>query len=289
MNNNTIASNTIDEDNAHDYGKGEPAFELDNVHDNGEGAPNKGRPNLNKVVSGIAVSALPKHIRASAYELDKNHDGRLGTEEIASALFELKKKEKTNRTLKQTVVGIVVLCVLLIVSIFGASMVAIVLTQDITVDHDNGFAYVKGSLDVMKTSEAIIFEEGISIADMSNDELVDLKMLNLDDGNIRFDIKGFARNKYDDTIILLTEGGSLTYNFEGIIDSTGQARALLEAVFGEEIHVEGSEGQRTLWAVCGKESNQAGSSQTSNDKEEKDKKKKKKKEEEEEESEESEE
>jgi len=259
MNNNTIASNTIDEDNAHDYGKGEPAFELDNVHDNGEG-----RPNLNKVVSGIAVSALPKHIRASAYELDKNHDGRLGTEEIASALFELKKKEKTNRTLKQTVVGIVVLCVLLIVSIFGASMVAIVLTQDITVDHDNGFAYVKGSLDVMKTSEAIIFEEGIAIADMSNDELVDLKMLNLDDGNIRFDIKGFARNKYDDTIILLTEGGSLTYNFEGIINSTGQARALLEAVFGEEIHVEGSEGQRTLWAVCGKKKNQTRSSQTNN-------------------------
>jgi len=230
MNNNTIAGNTIDEDNAHDYGKG--------------------APNTNKVVSGIRVSALPKHIRASAYELDKNHDGALGADEIADALSELDKKERTNRTLKVTVFGIIVLCVLLIATIFGASMAAIALTRDITIDHDNGFAYVKGSQDVMKTSEAIIFEDGISIPDMSNDELVDLKMLILDDGNIRFDVKGFARNENDDTIILLTEGGSLTYNFEGIIHSTGQARALLEAIFGEEIHVEGSEGQRTLWCAC---------------------------------------
>merc|ERR1712194_48556 len=150
----------------------------------------------------------------------------------------------------------------LIATIFGASMAAIALTRDITIDHDNAFAYVKGSQDVMKTSEAIIFEDGISIPDMSNDELVDLKMLILDDGNIRFDVKGFARNINDDTIILLTEGGSLTYNFEGIIYSTGQARALLEAIFGEEIHVEGSEGQRTLWCACGNEKNQIGSSQS---------------------------
>merc|ERR1712025_647087 len=86
---------------------------------------------------------------------------------------------------------------------------------------------------------------------MSNDELGNLSQLILDDGNIKFDIKGFGRNKNDDTVILLTDGGSLTYNFEGIIYSTGNARALLEAIFGEDIHVDGSEGQRNLWCTCG--------------------------------------
>jgi len=230
MNNNTIAVNTIDEENAHNY---------------------EGAPNTNKVVSSIRVSALPQHIRASAYKLDMNHDGALCTDEIADAISDLDKKERTNRNLKATVFGIIVLCLLLIATIFGASMAATSLAEDVTIDHDNGFAYVKGSHDVMKTSEAIIYEDGIVIPDMSNDELVDLKMIILNDGNIRFDVKGFARNENDDTIILLTEGGSLTYNFEGIIYSTGQARALLEAIFGEEIHVEGSEGQRTLWCTCG--------------------------------------
>jgi hypothetical protein len=230
MNNNTIATNTIDEENAHNY--------------------EEGAPDTRKVVSSIRVSALPQHIRASALKLDVNHDGALCTEEIADAISDLDKKERTNRNLKMTVSGVIVLCVLLIAAIFGSSIAAASLAKDVTVDHDNGFAYVKGSHDVMKTSEAIVYQEGMVIPDMSNDELVDLKMIILNEGNIRFDIKGFARNENDDTIILLTEGGSLTYNFEGIIYSTGQARAILEAMFGEEIHVEDSDGQRELWCAC---------------------------------------
>jgi len=230
--------NYIDEERAHDYGEG--------------------APDTTKIVRALRVSALPHHIQESARRLDTNNDGALSTDEIADAISDLDKKERKNRNLKITVQGIIALCVLLIAAIFASSVAAATLSKDFKVDHANGFAYVKGSHDIMSTSEAIVWEQGTPIADMSNDELAELSMLLINDGNIRFDIRGFARNTNDDTIILMTEGGTLTYNFEGIIYSTGQARAMLEAVFGEDLHVEGSEGQRNLWCLCSADATEVG-------------------------------
>ena len=56
--------------------------------------------------------------------------------------------------------------------------------------------------------------------------------------------------------MLLVEGGTLTYNTKGISSSTGDARLLLEATFGQDVHSEGSNGQRRLKV----ESTQTGSS-----------------------------
>jgi len=230
-----------------------------------------------KKKASIRVSALPHHIRASALKLDADCDGALDADDIANAITDLGKKERSNHNLKKSIAVILFFCALLIASVFGASITAASLAKDITVDPANGFAYVRGShTDVMKTSQAVVFKQGAMVGDMSDEELLDLKIITLKEGAIRFDIAGFARNELDDTVILLTVGGSLTYNFEGIVSSTGQARFLLETVFGDEVHVEGSEGQRTLWCTCGVDQSASGFIQSSSEKKKKKKNKKKK-------------
>jgi len=230
-----------------------------------------------KKKASILISALPGHIRASALELDADCDGALDADDIADAITDLRKKEKSNRNLKKTMSVIIFFCALLIASVFGASIAAATLSKDIAIDATNGFAYVRGShTDVMKTSEALVFKEGAMAGDMTDEELLDLEMIILKEGAIRFDIKGFARNDNDDTVILLTEGGSVTYSFEGIVSSTGEARLLLETIFGEEVHVDGSEGQRALWCTCGLDESTSVFGQSSSENKKKKKKKNKK-------------
>jgi hypothetical protein len=227
------------------------------VHEYGIAAPSPHK------IKSIRVSALPHHIRESASKLDVDCDGALDAEEIADAISDLDKKEKTNRNLKKSISAIACLCALLITSVFGASITAAILAKDTTIDHDTGFAYVRGShTEVMKTNEAIVWDDETLISDMSNDDLVDLKVIVLNEGAIRFDIKGFARNEIEDTVILLTEGGTVTYNFEGIISSTGEAKFLLQTIFGDDVHVEGSEGQRALYCACTAAASESGSTQS---------------------------
>lgn len=202
----------------------------------------------------IRVSELPKHIQETAAKLDTNQDGELQAKEVIGAITDLHKTSKTNKNLKNTIAVFVVLTALLVASIFGVSVAAARLAKDVTIDQETGFAMVRGSStnDVMKTEEAIIFREVVSFGGLSNQELANLKILSLQDGDLQFDVKGYARNSMDDTVVLLVEGGTLTYDNEGITSSTGDARFLLEATFGPDVFSEGSDGQRRLFFFGGR-------------------------------------
>jgi len=185
---------------------------------------------VNKKAS-IRVSALPQYIRASAEKI-ATEDGDIGISEVATVLSDVDRKTRTNTLLRRLIAGFAICSILLVAGVFGASITAARLSQDIAVDHTSGFAYVKGSnSEVMKTAEAINYSESDSIGLMSNTALSRLREIILADGDIRFSVKGHARNANDD-VILLVEGGTITFNDEGIVDVRGDAKFILEAVYG---------------------------------------------------------
>lgn len=186
----------------------------------------------------IRVSALPSHTQASADKLDVNRDGALGPEDVGVAIQNMEDNKRTNRNLKKIIAVFVFLTVLLIGCIFAASITAASLLKDIRVASDNGFAYVKGSNEVMKTSEALITTQGTAVGLFSDDELLRLSQLVLKDGGLKFKVNGFSRGdetyniETSDTVMLQVEGGTITYDNIGIIDATGSALDLLEHSFG---------------------------------------------------------
>jgi len=198
--------------------------------------------------SAVRVSALPKDIQADAMKLDLDGDGVLDTMEMGVAFKDLKQTKKDNRSLKNTIAAFAILTTLLISGMFASSIAAARLAKDVKVSSDNGFAYVKGSdsNQVMKTAEALVLEEGANIGLLSNDHLQRLTQVIFMDGDLKFNVKGYSRGNptgISETIMLLVEGGTITYDDAGIIDSTGNAQALLDHAFGQ---VAGSDGDRRL-------------------------------------------
>lgn len=202
---------------------------------------NSGNNNSDAEVGGaVRVSALPKHMQDDARKLDVDGDGALSTREVGTALTKLNKTKKTNRNLKYAIVAFVILTAVLVGCIFAASITAARLAKD-TVVADNGFAMVKGSKtnQVMKTGVALTYVDGYDIAALSNDELQQLALVIYQDGDIQFNVKGYSRGT--ETIMLMVEGGTITYDDNGITDATGSIRLLLEHAFGP------MEGERRLF------------------------------------------
>jgi len=194
--------------------------------------------------ANIRVSALPPDVQASAAKLDRNRDGALGVSELGFAIQGMDRNKKTNRNLKKTICVFVFLIVVLIGCIFASSITAANLSKDINVSSDDGFAYVKGSESnqVMKTGEALVTMQGASVGLLSDDELLQLSQLVLNGGGLKFTVYGYSRT---DTLLLQVIGGTITYDNIGIIDATGDARALLEHSHGP-FDAPGIDGRRRL-------------------------------------------
>jgi len=225
--------------------------EMPNDHGYEDAAPSSdGRRSRNS--SNIRVSALPKSIQHSARMLVEDISGELGPREVANAITNLEKKGKQNRNLKKAIATFVVLTLVMIAAVFAASITAARLSQQLTVSPENGFAYAKGSDigGVMKTGEAVEYSDETSVGEMSNEELLDLKEMIFLEGDLRFVVKGHARDSINDTIVLLVEGGTITFGRDHLVSSTGSAKMLFEAIFGEDAHVEGSAGNRKLHTRC---------------------------------------
>jgi hypothetical protein len=206
-----------------------------------------------KKTSSIRMSALPEDIRETAMNigLDRNQDGDLSVGEIAFALRDLENKRKSNSWMKKTVLGFIVLLVAMVVCIFAASLTAARLSKDFDVSPATGLALAKNAKEptVMKTHSARVRKEGLSIAELSNKELGLLEEVVLEDGDLRFVVKGYSRDPFDaeKKVILLIEGGTVTYDEEGILEATGNAKLALEAVYGlDAFDDEGRRGRRLV-------------------------------------------
>jgi len=179
----------------------------------------------------ILISKLPVKIREAAKGFDDDGDGLLDPDEIAHVIGDLTEKTKTNKVLQKIVAAFVVATFLLIGCIFGASITAARLAQEVSVDHKTGFAYVKGSsTDVMKTAQALV-QKTASIGELSGKELVNLQEIVFKGEDLRFVVKGHSRNAENDTTILLVEGGTITFDANGIVNATGYANILLLNAF----------------------------------------------------------
>jgi len=197
----------------------------------------------------ISISKLPFKIREAAKGFDDDGDGLLDADEIAHVIGDLTEKTKKNRLLQKVVAAFVVATFLLIGCIFGASVTAARLAQEISVDHKNGFAYVKGSsTDVMKTAQVLI-QKTTSIGEMTGKELVDIQEIIFKGGDLRFVIKGHSRNAENDTVILLVEGGSITFDANGIVNATGYANILLLNAFPEVADLDARRLQSYEWEI----------------------------------------
>jgi hypothetical protein len=195
-------------------------------------------PTTNHKMS-IRISSLPPDLRRSVDELnlDVNGDGALDSEEIVMAVGNLATKSKDNIGLKKIIYGLCVFSVLLVGCVFGATIAAARLAKDTQVDQSNGIMYAKGSHETMKTEDVMIYSNTTNIVDMSNDDLNYLKVILLTGGDVKFQIKGYARSMDTDTnddpqVKLLVEGGTITYDNAGIASATGDAQELLEFAYG---------------------------------------------------------
>ena len=220
-------------------------------HEYGEGSPG-GKSKR----ASIRISMLPKHVQHMASKLDLNGDGELDQHEFAHAVDHLDNTEKENKNLHRIVAAFAILSVLLIACIFGATITAARLSKDVNVNPTNGFAYVKGSTtEVMKTEDAVIYSNSMGVAEMPNGNLIVLKEVILAEGDVRFMVKGHARDMLTGNVLLLVDGGTLTYDSNGIVDASGVARTLLEAAFGSDAFDgedwDDSEGRRRLDSGCG--------------------------------------
>lgn len=202
---------------------------------------------------GVRIADLPAGLNPSVRnlvtELDTDNDGFIDEEEILMTVNSLKASRKQNRNLLKIVGGLVGFGLLLAAAVLGISIAAAHLSKDTNVD-SGGVLHDKRTGSVIKTSEALEWTPDRNVADMTNRELQNVKSIVLLDGDLHFQVKGFARVPSkadgDKKIILLVEGGSVTYDKDGMADATGDALALVNAAFGlpEDIGTDGSSGRK---------------------------------------------
>jgi len=193
----------------------------------------------------IRISDLSHSVRKSvkALELDSDGDGQLDTDDILYAMQQLTTQTKTHAKLKQIIVGLCTFLMFLSMSIVASSMTAVRLVQETEIDPVSGIMYVKQgrrggtahhrSRTIMKTEAVKIYSNTTSVAQMTNEELDTLKAILPGNGDVKFQVKGYARNNKNDEVQVLVEGGTLTYDSAGIRDATGTAKVLLTFAYGD--------------------------------------------------------
>ena len=187
----------------------------------------------------LRLSKLPEGLKESnlklVKELDANGDGAIDMDEFVDAVHSLKKERSSNRNLSKVVSLLALATLLLIASIFGVSIAAAHYAKDTTIDDDGHFCD-KNTGDVLQTSQASIWTDaGTNIMDLTTSQLIDANKIVLMDGNINFDIKGFSKSPSGDQLMLNVEGGTITYDMDGIMDATGDARKMLEFAIGANL------------------------------------------------------
>jgi len=135
-------------------------------------------------------------------------------------------KKTKNNLLKIVIIGLFIAIMLLFGVILASSIVATYIVKGTETSGD-GILQVK-----VKTQEAITWKK-TPIVGMSNDELRELKYfaLSSENGVASFHVKGYQKMIHNNTVCLLVEGGTITFDDDGVHGSTGEVNPYLgEAV-----------------------------------------------------------
>jgi len=197
--------------------------------------------------TGVFITDLPLNLRnivdEIGLELDLDGDGRMDTNEIKIVVGHLVIKTKAHAVLKKIVGLLCAFAVFLTATLFATSISAARLAMDTTVDAETGIMYSHtggggaAHSSVMKV-EGAEFRRNIGIADMTNAQLDILKAILPGTSDVKFQVKGYARGSVDDEnnneVKLLVEGGTITYDSQGIIkEASGNAEKLLTFAYGD--------------------------------------------------------
>merc|ERR1712119_197114 len=139
----------------------------------------------------------------------------------------------TNNKLRYTVFGLGILSSLLIGFILGGTVSSFRdtggggLFSNADIDPHTGIVSAHDGWEhpVLKTDQAMFYSTGVHIAEMSHEELLAMKEIVLDYGNVKFYVKGFGRNTEqvettgaDPVVHVIVEGGTLTWDALGIVE-----------------------------------------------------------------------
>jgi len=161
------------------------------------------------------VSALD--VTPSVARMITDETGNLDEKKAVAELSQTRTQNKNLWFYGSILVGMVFV---LIAANIGTSLAIARLTRQLNVDPVTGMATISGSDDVvMKTSAAIYKDKDISFHTVSVDYLSALKTIEFNDGNISFDVKGYARMSTE--TIFLVQGGSLIFDIDGLKNVTG--------------------------------------------------------------------
>ena len=153
---------------------------------------------------------------------------------------------RSHRMLKRLVMGMGVLSSILVGYILGATITASHTNASLfgatDIDAHTGIAYVHAGQEhpVLKTDAVMFYSTEMDIAGMTNDELLTLKEILLDDDKVKFVVKGYGRgflgsDQQHAVVHLIVEGGTLTWDAEGIVAASGEAvNMILDSAFPED-------------------------------------------------------
>merc|ERR1712194_978658 len=222
------------------------------------GSVNEHRPSSSRSVNehchlyrqsstGIFITDLPSNLRnivdEIGLELDLDGDGRMDTNEIKIVVGHLVIKTKAHAVLKKIVGLLCAFAVFLTATLFATSISAARLAMDTTVDAETGIMYSHtggggaAHSSVMKVDGAE-FRRNIGIADMTNAQLNILNAILPGTSDVKFQVNGYARGSVDgentNEVKLLVEGGTITYDSQGIIkEASGNAEKLLTFAYDD--------------------------------------------------------
>merc|ERR1712194_801486 len=175
--------------------------------------------------AGLRVSQLPEDIRAEVgrLNLDKDADGKIGSDELRDLIVDLLSAKKDNKSLRKVTIALAIYGIFLTLATFCVSIAAARLAKDTTVDAATGNLQVKGSKDgqVVHTSPVSYDLQDLNIVALNNKELGGLTTIQMSEGDVNFAVKGFARSVLNQTVMIFVEDGTILYDATGLVSATG--------------------------------------------------------------------
>jgi len=111
--------------------------------------------------------------------------------------------------------------------------------------------YQKGSNSPIQTEPIGIRNEGVNINEMKTHELDALHEVSLDNGSIKFQVKGYAKSLPKNQVALVVDGGSLIYGEEGLVAATGMAETMFNFLYSDDTDSVEEGVRRTLQQMTG--------------------------------------
>ena len=173
---------------------------------------------------GIDLASCDEATREILKDFDFDKNGFISKDEVTMGANLFQKSLKENEQFKKMIYCLILGYFVFCLTLGGLTFGIIKANEQVRVDPLTGIATTTGGDAVMKTAPALVVRKDTSVHNAPIAYLNALEKVVFAD-TISFNVMGFAR-KEDETVILV-QGGSLTFNMDGLFNHTGVEPALL--------------------------------------------------------------